>query len=332
MGNWSKRDRLEATIRGEPVDRPAVALWRHFPSDDQRAEDLARSHLDFQRAFDFDFIKVTPSSSFAVEGWGVESVYEGNLEGTRRYLRRVVAEPADWHRLASLDVTSGCLGRQIECLRIMGQDNGTETPMIQTVFNPLAQARYLAGDERLMVDLRSHPNALLAGLTAIAETTVHFVEAAMQAGAAGIFLATQHASYRLLSEDEYGRFGEPFDRMVLEALGGRAWFSVLHLHGEDVMFDRLASYPVQAINWHDRETPPTLGIGRQRTRCAVIGGLSQWDTMVRGAPADVRAEIDDAIQQTGGQRLIIGTGCVTPIVAPLSNIWAAREAVDKYAQ
>ena len=158
------------------------------------------------------------------------------------------------------------------------------------------------------------------------------LKAAIQAGAAGIFLATQHASYRLLSEDEYGRFGEPFDRMVLEALGRRAWFSVLHLHGPDVMFERLANYPVQAINWHDRETAPTLGAGKQGTRSAVIGGLRQWDTMVRGAPADVRAEIDDAMQQTGGQRLIIGTGCVTPIVAPLSNIRAAREAVDKYAR
>jgi hypothetical protein len=27
--------RLEATIAKEAVDRPAIALWRHFPVDDQ---------------------------------------------------------------------------------------------------------------------------------------------------------------------------------------------------------------------------------------------------------------------------------------------------------
>jgi uroporphyrinogen decarboxylase len=55
----TKRERLEATVAGEPVDQVAVALWRHWPGDDQRAEDMARSTLDFQRLFDFDFIKVT---------------------------------------------------------------------------------------------------------------------------------------------------------------------------------------------------------------------------------------------------------------------------------
>ena len=30
-----KRARLQATLQGDPVDRVAVALWRHFPVDDQ---------------------------------------------------------------------------------------------------------------------------------------------------------------------------------------------------------------------------------------------------------------------------------------------------------
>lgn len=329
MSQWSKRERLEATLRGEPADRIPVALWRHFPGDDQRAEDLARSQLDFQRAFDFDFIKVTPSSSFCVADWGTESRYEGNLEGTRIYTRRVIATPADWYHLQLLDPLGGSLGQQIACLQALARSIGHDVPFIQTIFNPLAQARYLAGDERLLTHLRAYPDALLAGLETITETTARFVEEVGKTGAAGIFLAVQHASYRLLNEDEYRRFGEPFDRRVLDALPSGAWFNVLHLHGQDIMFDVLASYPVQAINWHDRETAPSLAEAMGRTKHALIGGLRQWETMVRGTPADVQAEIADAIQQTKGRRLIIGTGCVTPIVAPLCNIRAAREAVDK---
>ena len=34
MTEMSKRDRLAAAIAGENVDRPPVALWRHFPGDD----------------------------------------------------------------------------------------------------------------------------------------------------------------------------------------------------------------------------------------------------------------------------------------------------------
>ena len=41
MTAMTRRERLLATFAGEPVDRPAVALWRHFPGDDQRPADLA---------------------------------------------------------------------------------------------------------------------------------------------------------------------------------------------------------------------------------------------------------------------------------------------------
>ena len=95
------------------------------------------------------------------------------------------------------------------------------------------------------------------------------------------------------------------------------------------MFDRLARYPVQAVNWHDRETPPSLTDARERFAGALCGGLRQWETMVRGTPEDVRREAADAIRQTGGRGFILGTGCVTPIVAPTSNIRAAREAVER---
>lgn len=327
MSAWTKRQRLEAVLRGEQPDRVPVALWRHFPGDDQRAGDQARAHLDFQRLFDFDFVKVTPASSYCLKDWAVNDVYEGSLEGTRRYTRQVIQSPEDWYTLPTLDPHRGSLGAQLECLRLLraGLD---DTPYIQTIFNPLAQARNLAGAERLLAHLREYPDALLAGLETITQSILRFVDEVCAGGAAGIFLALQHASYRLLSVEEYSRFGVPFDRRILEAVAGRSWFNLLHIHGQDIMFDLVTGYPVEAINWHDRETPPSLGQGLVRTTKALVGGLRQWETMVRGEPDDVRAEIADAIEQTVGRRIIIGTGCVTPIVAPFSNLYAAREAVE----
>src|SRR5512135_1693975 len=107
MDTMSKRARLEATIAGQPVDRVAVALWRHWPVDDQRGEDLARSTLDFQRAFDFDFIKVTPSSNYCLADWGAESRWVGNEEGTREWGAPVIKRPEDWTRLRVLDRSQG---------------------------------------------------------------------------------------------------------------------------------------------------------------------------------------------------------------------------------
>ncbi|MBI1801464.1 MAG: uroporphyrinogen decarboxylase, partial [Chloroflexi bacterium] len=65
----NKRERILAASRREPTDRIPVAFWRHFPGDDQRAGDLAQATIAFQERYDFDFVKVSPSNSFAGEDW-----------------------------------------------------------------------------------------------------------------------------------------------------------------------------------------------------------------------------------------------------------------------
>jgi uroporphyrinogen decarboxylase len=327
MTTMTKRERLEATIRGEPTDRVPVALWRHFPVDDQDPAALAASTVAFQRQYDFDFIKVTPASSFCVRDWGVEDEWLGNEEGTREYGRRSIRSPQDWQAIAPLDPEQGALGAQLRCLSLIHEAVGDEVPFIQTIFNPLSQAKNLVGRQALLAHLRENPAQVRTALEAITATTVHFIEAARRRGIAGIFLAVQHASYELLSEAEYAEFGVPYDRRLLDAADG-LWLNVLHLHGNRVMFDLLAGYPVQVVNWHDRETPPTLAGGQARFGGAVLGGLRQWDTMLRGTPGQVQAEAQDALGQTGGRRFILGTGCVAPITAPWANLRAARAAVE----
>ena len=324
-----KRTRLETIFAGERPDRPAVALWRHWPVDDQRGDALARATLEFQQIFDFDFVKVTPSSNYCVAGYGAETRWEGNLEGTRVWGPRLIQEPEDWLRLRPLDPRQGLLGEVLQADRLIGQALGSATPFIQTIFNPLSQAKNLAGD-RFIPHLRQHPDAVKAGLATLTESILRFVEALKETGAAGIFLAVQHAQFGLLTQEEYATFGRPLDLQILEATEGM-WFNLLHLHGRDVMFDLLADYPVQVINWHDRETPPSLAQALERTDKTLCGGLRQWETMVRGTAEQVLQEGREAIQATGGRRFILGTGCVTPIVAPVGNIHAARQAVESPA-
>ncbi len=320
-----KRERLKATLNGESVDRVAVALWRHFPVDDQRPEDLAAATVEFQTLYDFDFVKVTPSSSFCLRDWGAEDEWTGDPEGTREYTRRVVARADDWTTLKPLDPGKGWLGGQLRALQLIRAALPADTPVVQTIFSPLSQARTLAGADALPLHARRHPAELKAALDVITETTLRFLEAVKGAKVDGIFYAVQLATQRVFSEAEYREFGEPFDRKVLQAARD-LWLNVTHLHGEDVMFDLAASYPTQVMNWHDRETAPTLAEGKKKFPGAVCGGLRQWETMVRGTPDSVRAEAQAAIEETGGRRLILGTGCVTPIIAPRANLRAARES------
>ncbi len=307
-----------------------MALWRHFPGDDQRPADLAGATLAWQAQWDWDLIKVSPASSFCLADWGVETRFGGGDEGTREYVATVVHRPEDWARLPLLDPHRGVLGGQIRCLELIREAIGDEVPFIQTVFSPLSQARHLAGPERFLIHLRMHPAQVHAGLETITQTTLRFIEGCKPTGIAGIYYAVQWASYHNLSEAEYREFGEPYDRRILEAVADR-WFNLLHLHGADVMFDLVARYPAQALNWHDRETSPSLAEGQKRFPGAVCGGLEHWDDLLRGDPAQIYARVADAISQTAGRRLIISTGCVAPVNAPFSNLRAVREAVARDA-
>ena len=324
--NISHRERLQACLSGETPDRPLVALWRHFPVDDQAAETLAAATLYFQHTYDFDLVKVSPASSFCLRDWGVEDIWQGNTEGTRKYTRRVIHDLKDWENLPTLEPDAPHLSALLASLRQIRAGLGPNVPMLATVFSPLSQAKNLVGPENIIAHLRKYPEAVMRGLETISSTTRRFVEALRATGVDGIFYAVQHAQAGLMTEAEYQTFGLPFDRQVIQPAGD-LWCNMLHLHGRDVYFSLLASLPFHIINWHDRETQPSLSDALSRFNGAVCGGLRQ-DTLVYRDVASVRAEAEDAVRQTKGKRFILSTGCVVPVIAPHGNLIAARRVVD----
>ncbi|HEY6073565.1 MAG TPA: uroporphyrinogen decarboxylase family protein [Anaerolineales bacterium] len=320
------RERIQALLKGEIVDRPPVALWRHFPVDDQTPGGLAAATIQFQQTYDFDLVKVTPASSFCLKDWGVEDAWRGNPEGTREYTKRPIQEPRDWETLQVLTPQSSRLAAQLECLREIRAALPPETPLLQTVFSPLAQARNLAGAEILLSHLRLYPDAVLKGLEIIAGTTRRFVEAVMATGVDGVFYAIQHAQAQLMSREEYQTFGLPFDLQSLQP-SEAGWCNMLHLHGHNVYFETASNLPAQIVNWHDRESSPSLSEARDLFRGSLCGGLRQ-DTLVYSTASEVETEGLDAIRQMDGRRLLLSTGCVVPVIAPQGNIRAARQIVE----
>jgi uroporphyrinogen decarboxylase len=112
---------------------------------------------------------------------------------------------------------------------------------------------------------------------------------------------------------------------VLEA-AAEAVVRLLHLHGQNIMFEALSDYPVDIINWHDRRTAPTLAEARSWFAGCLAGGLNEWDTLGSGTREQISGEIRDAIGQTRGIHHIVTGGCVIPIDVPDDRLRAAREA------
>ena len=90
MKQMSRRDRILAALRREPVDRVPYAVWRHFPAVDRSPAGLAQATLRFHERYGSDFLKLTPGGGYAVEAWGCVEGQEVRPDGHRavRLVRR----------------------------------------------------------------------------------------------------------------------------------------------------------------------------------------------------------------------------------------------------
>ena len=285
MNHW---ERLEAAMKGDEVDHVPISLWKHWPVDDETAAGLAAVTVSWQRAYDFDLVKFMPTGTYGIEDWGGETVYQPNYNGTRTVTKFGLTKPEQWPKLAQLEVTKGYLGVQIEALRLAAEALNNSVPILQTIFSPLTTARKLAGD-RVFTHLRLYPDLLKEGLQIIAETTFRFAQESLRVGAHGMFFASQCDTYQLLSEAEYREFGEHYDRLVLEA-AQEARFNMVHAHGQDIMFDLMAAYPTQMVNWHDRLTAPSLADAQKRFSGLLVGGINEWQTLLNGPTEAIQAK------------------------------------------
>ena len=321
-----KRERLERALAGESVDRPPAALWRHFPGDDQRITDLARSIIDFQRDYNWDFARAMPSRQFMVSDYGLESAWRGDARGMREATKRVVRRSLDWTELRPLTPGRGALGGQVEVMRLVGAAlEADETPLVQTIYSPLLQAAQLAGRSNLLRDLRLQPDRLRSGLTQLTESALRFIEALAKIKAvAGIFFVTGFASHDLLSEAEYRSIAMPHNRNIVSALPSHWWLNIAQVAGDSPMLRLLDELPFQALNWDT--IGRSLSETSDRLNCAVCGGLRDEDLLL-GTPTMLREAIQRATRQRKKRRLIIsgGEGYIT---APISNLRAVRSAVE----
>ena len=326
-----KRARVEAALRREAVDRVPFSLWRHYHRLDRSPEALAAATLALAHDHDLDLVKLTPSGLYAVEDWaGDKIVYPGTDHEAPTLRRPAVAKPGDWRRLTILQPSSGALGRELRAIRLVADGLQDGTPLLMTVFGPLTLAYKLAGDA-VVEHLREHPRELHAGLETLAATTALFVLAALEAGATGLFFATQLASRGQLSRQEYEEFGVRYDLAVLEAAAAaRAGILVLHLHGQEVFFDLVDRYPVHAVSWHNWETHPSLTAARQMSSRAFLTGLDR-DLLAQGPVTAIQEQVRRTLVQTEGRGLILAPSCVIPPGAPDAHLRAVREVLATWS-
>lgn len=342
MAHLSKRERVDAALAGQPVDRVPVSAWRHFIAEERGSATLAAATLAHFHQFDWDWIKLNPRATYYAEAWGNRydsASYDGVLP---RLIGGPLRGPADLGRIAPARPTEGVFAEQLDLLRRVGSGaNGAH--IVQTIFSPLSVLAFLAaglGDQTPSLGLGSDfghlrgliaadPQGVHAALDAITTTLAGYAAASLEAGASGLFFAiVRLARAGVLSADAYAEFGRPYDLRVLAAVR-EAPFNLLHICGPQVYFDQTADYPVHALNWAAvGQGNPGIAEARARTAKALIGGLDEAGAILHGTPAEVEAEAAAALAAGGPTRFLLAPGCGVAPDAPAANLHALRRAAD----
>ncbi|NJK82213.1 MAG: hypothetical protein HC914_21110 [Chloroflexaceae bacterium] len=133
MAHMSKRERVDAALRGDTLDRLPVAAWQHFIPAELASDTLAETSLHYFRQFDWDWLKVNPRSTYYAEAWGNQYDFH-DYDGVRpRFVSGPVAHASDLERIQPLSPTAGVFAEHLNLLQLIKTGIG-EAHFQQTVF------------------------------------------------------------------------------------------------------------------------------------------------------------------------------------------------------
>jgi len=327
----SKFDLLKETLLGNLGDHIPFSVWKHHPNIDRTPEGLAEAEIEFHKKIDHDLLKISFFGHYPCIDFGCTAEYDGEITGSTSLTSFPIEDATGWEVLEPVDVSTGEFGNQVRAVELIKKYAHGIVPTMATVFDAPMVADRLCGRE-LIRYLDESPEILRSALDLITDVMVDFARATLEAGADGIFLASQHSTHSAISDEYYKEFIYPYDLKLVSRLRGKAKFIMIHLHAreenEEIRFDKIANTPgVDGVNWEDQSSALSLAEGKKQARITALGGIDHNGILRTGTPDDAQEQVKRAVKDAGLKRLIVAPGCVVTVDTPPENLIAVRDAV-----
>jgi uroporphyrinogen decarboxylase len=278
----SGRERVDRALAGRDVDRPPFSFWHHFGLQKEPPERFVQATLDFHSKFKTDLVKVMSDYAYP-------------------------KPDGPWY---SLREQSNPFPTQIQALTAIGKSLGRQAYFVETIFNPWKVAENLSSPQEVLRLKQENPQRLLDALEVITKSEANHARRAVAAGASGIFLAIANAQDNFLSQQDYAKFSEPFDKRVLEATA-HAPLNTLHLHGDRVYLDRFyQGWAASVINYTVQGTHVPMASVRKQYSGVLMGGLDE--VRFRTLSAETLRSQYESARKEAGKRYILAPGCSVP--------------------
>jgi uroporphyrinogen decarboxylase len=278
----SSRERVDRALEGREVDRTPFSFWRHFGLQKDPPERFVKATLDFHARFRTDLVKVMSDFPYP-------------------------KPQGQWYDLRE---QANPFPAQIQALTSIGQSLGRQAHFIETIFNPWKVAENLSSAQEVLRLKDEQPQRLLDALEVITKSEANHARRAVAAGASGIFLAIANAQDGILSQDDYAKFSEPFDRLVLKATA-QTPLNTLHLHGDRVYLGRFyQGWAASVINYSVQGTHVPIRSVRKQYSGVLLAGLDE--ERFRSLSVETLRSQYESAREEAGKRFILTPGCSVP--------------------
>jgi len=332
----NERDRLFASLRLEPVDRPPVishlqaatvdlmnASGAFWPEANRDARKMLTLALAANRVAGLESVKVPFDVALDPTAFGVETGKDA-VDRPPSVIEPIVRSMEDVERMEIPDPRRD--GRPpvvLEALNIL-RGMKLDIPIFGGVIAPFMLAGQMRGEESAIMDVMIEPELMKALLSKCAEWGAVYARAQIEAGADVITLVDATASGTILSPEQYAEFALPFQRTVIDAIHREGAPVILHICGDTAMnFELMMSSRADGLSvdqcmdmkWVKEQTSG---------RCAAVGNVSPTTTLLFHTPEQVGQECR-GIVEAGTD--ILAPGCGIAPRTPLANLVAMARSV-----
>lgn len=343
----NRRQAFHDIARHRSTDTPyLVSAWQHLVGHEYGADEFADAYIDFVKKWDWDWVKINPRAIYYSEAWGSrydQDEYDGYV--IPRKLQDAVTTADDLSKIVELNPKSNEVFSQQYASAAKIRAAFTDRAVLQSIFSPLSVLLQLAdvplypGDEYATPSLTrdelvfEHAEEAKKALTNIANTLAAYASALVTpveqggAGLDGIFFAvTGTVSEGYFSKERYAEFGEPYDRIVLDAVKKANPEAEVLLHTCRAFSnpDWFDDYGVEIVQW-DQYLDGNPQIDAP-LKVVPVGGPSFTDFAVDGDAEVVKVDIDKVIKLCESRPFLLAPSCTVPTPASEGSLKALADA------
>ena len=329
----NKRERFNAFLHNEPVDRVPVGFFHHYMTDAEYStrlkeprlfEKMVAGHLVSKRNDDADILKIMNDVLM------VMPIDVSNVK-----------EPKDLKLVVPPKMDSEYVEKTKELTeRVLKYYEDEDIPSLATGFSPFFNLRYaLRNTNENHLDVvkeffLENPEGAKDAMNIVADMTLEMYQMLMKdLGIDGIYFSVNNQN-ELIPDDFYHEYVTPVEQRMLKEIN-KDGISFLHVCGFGGMTNNIQlfkDYDATAINWAVYAEGISLKEGKEIFGGKpVMGGFAQNTIIYNGTEEEVKNEVKRILEESGQIGVMIGADCTVPHDIDEHRFAWARQAAQEFA-